>query len=76
MAILGWHRRLPLVLGERTDQLRVHVARVPVPFIKRDQQHKLAEAVRRGQAALVVGHSMSSKDLREFFDGELGQTAS
>ena len=76
VAILGWHCRLPLVLGVRPDQLRVHVARVPVPFIKRDQQHKLAEAVRRGQATLVVRHSMSGKDLRELFDGELSQTAS
>lgn len=46
-----------------------------MPFIKRDQQHKLAVAVRRGQAALVVGHSMSGKDLRELFDGELGQAS-
>jgi tetratricopeptide (TPR) repeat protein len=54
-------RRLPLVHSVRLDQLRVHAARVQVPFIKRDQQRKLEEVVGRGKAALVVGHSMSGK---------------
>jgi len=61
VAVSSGHRRLPLVHDVRLDQLRVHAARVPVPYIKRDQQRKLEEAVGRGQAALVVGHSMSGK---------------
>ena len=50
--------------GYRTwswNPLRVHAARVQVRCIERDQQHKLEAAVGPGQAALVVGHSMSGK---------------
>jgi hypothetical protein len=45
----------------RLDQLRVYAARVQVPYIERDQQTKLEKAVGPGQAALVIGHSMSGK---------------
>jgi hypothetical protein len=95
LAVSGGRHRLPLVRDVRLDQLRVHAARVRVPYVERDQQGKLEEAVGQGQAVLVVGHSMSgktrlvaevvkrkfphalllaavsSKALRELFDGGL-----
>ena len=61
VVVLSEHGRLPLVRDVRLDQLRVHTARVQVPYIERDQQEKLEAAVEPGQAALVVGHSMSGK---------------
>ena len=59
--VSGGHGRLPRVRDVGLDQLRVHAARVQVPYIERDQQDKLEEAVGPGQAVLVVGHSMSGK---------------
>ena len=53
--------QLPRVRDVGQDQLRVHASRVEVPYIERDQQDKLEEAVGPGRAALVVGHSMSGK---------------
>src|SRR5258707_1151208 len=61
VAITGGPRRLLRVRDVGLDQLRVHAARVQVPYIERDQQDKLEEAVGPGQAALVLGHSMSGK---------------
>ena len=53
-------RLLPVQVVQ-LDQLGVHAARVQIPYIERDQQHKLEEAVGPGQAALIVGNSMSGK---------------
>ncbi len=61
VAVSAGHGRLLRVRDVELDQLRVHAARVQVPYIERDQQDKLEEAVGPGQAALVVGHSMSGK---------------
>ena len=61
VAVSGGRRRLLRVRDVGLDQLRVHAARVPVPYIERDQQGKLEEAVGPGRPALVVGHSMSGK---------------
>jgi tetratricopeptide (TPR) repeat protein len=61
VAVSGGRGRLPRVREVSLNQLRVHAARVQVPFIERDQQDKLEAAVGPGQAVLVVGHSMSGK---------------
>ncbi len=61
VAVSGGDRRLPRVRDVELDQLRVHKAQVQVPYVERVQQGKLEEAVGPGQAALVVGHSMSGK---------------
>jgi tetratricopeptide (TPR) repeat protein len=61
VAVSGGYSRLPRVRAVGLDQLRVHAAQVQVPYIERDQQDKLEEAVGPGKAALVVGHSMSGK---------------
>jgi uncharacterized protein len=61
VAISAGRGRLLPVRAVQLDQLRVHAARVPVSYVERDQQHTLEEAVGLGQAALVVGHSMSGK---------------
>jgi tetratricopeptide (TPR) repeat protein len=61
VAVSAGHGRLLRVRDVGLDQLRVHAARVQVPYIERDQQDKLEEAVGPGQAVLVVGHSMSGK---------------
>lgn len=61
VAVSGGHRQLLRVRAVRLDQLRVHAARVQVPYLERDQQTKLEKAVGPGQAALVIGHSMSGK---------------
>jgi len=61
VAVSGGPHRLPRVRAVGLDQLRVHAARVQVPYIERDQQDKLEESVGPGLAALVVGHSMSGK---------------
>jgi tetratricopeptide (TPR) repeat protein len=55
------HGRLLRVRDIGLNELGVHAARVQVPYIKRDQQDKLEEAVGPGQAALVMGHSMAGK---------------
>ncbi len=61
VAVSAGRGRLLWVRDVALDQLRVHAARVPVPYIERDQQDALETAVVPGQAALVVGHSMSGK---------------
>ncbi len=61
VVVSGGHGQLPRVRDVGLDQLRVHAALVEVPYIERDQQDKLEEAVGPGRAALVVGHSMSGK---------------
>ena len=61
VAVSAGHGRLPQVRDVGLDQLRVHAARVQVPYIERDQQDKLEEAIEPGRAVLVVGHSMSGK---------------
>jgi tetratricopeptide (TPR) repeat protein len=61
VVVSGGRGRLPRVRDVGLDQLRVYAARVEVPYIERDQQDKLEDAVGRGRAALVVGHSMSGK---------------
>lgn len=55
------HGRLLRVRNVGLNELGVHAARVQVPYIKRNQQDKLEEAVGPGRAVLVVGHSMSGK---------------
>ncbi len=57
----GGDGRLPRVRDVGLGQLRVHAARVQIPYIERDQRDKLEEAVGLGRAVLVVGHSMSGK---------------
>ena len=61
VAVSGGYGRLPRVRDVGLEQLRVHAARVQVPYIERDQQERLEAAVGPGQAVLVVGHSMSGK---------------
>ncbi len=59
--VSGGRGRLLRVRDVGLNELGVHAARVQVPYIKRDQQDKLEEAVGPGQAVLVEGHSMSGK---------------
>jgi len=61
VVVSGGRAQLPRVRDVALDQLRVHAARVEVPYIERDQQDKLEGAVGPGRAVLVVGHSMSGK---------------
>ena len=61
LVVSAGHHQLPQVRAVGLKQLRVHAARVQVPYIERDQQDKLAEVIGRGRAVLVVGHSMSGK---------------
>lgn len=61
VTVTGGRHRLPRAREVELYQLRVHAAQVQVPYIERDQQDKLEETVGSGQAALVVGHSMSGK---------------
>jgi tetratricopeptide (TPR) repeat protein len=61
VAVSGGSRHLPLIWTVGLDQLRVHAARVQVPYIKRDQQDELEKSVGPEKAVLVVGHSMSGK---------------
>ena len=53
--------RLPLVREPGLAQLRVHAAQVRVPYVERDVQQQVAEAVGPGRAVLLVGHSMAGK---------------
>jgi TPR repeat protein len=55
------HRRLPLVREAGLTQLRVHGARVQVPYIERDVQHTVSDTLGPGRAVLLVGHSMAGK---------------
>jgi hypothetical protein len=43
------------------SQLRVHAAQVQVPYVERDVQQKVADALGPGRAVLVMGHSMAGK---------------
>jgi predicted negative regulator of RcsB-dependent stress response len=61
VVISGGRGQLPRVRDAGLDQLGVHAARVEVPYIERDRQEKLEEAVGPGLAALVVWHSMAGK---------------
>jgi tetratricopeptide (TPR) repeat protein len=61
LAISGRHGRLPQVRDVSLDQLRVHAAKVQVPYIARDQQEKLEAEIGPGRAVLLVGHSMAGK---------------
>ena len=53
--------RLPLAREAGLAQLRVHAAQVQVPYIERDVQQQVADAVGPGRVVLLVGHSMAGK---------------
>src|SRR6266702_652044 len=55
------HGRLLRVRDVKLKDLGVHAALVQVPYIERDQQAELEAAIGPGQAALMVGPSMSGK---------------
>ena len=62
----GGHRAQPdgpvaTSTGPGLAQLRVHAAQVRVPYIERDAQQQVAEAIGPGRAVLLVGHSMAGK---------------
>ena len=61
VAVPGGPARLPLAREAGLAQLRVHAAQVWVPYVERDVQQKVAEALGPGRAVLVVGHSMAGK---------------
>jgi TPR repeat protein len=54
-------RRLPRVRDVSLDDLRVHIARVHVPYIDREAQASIETAVRERRPVLIVGHSMAGK---------------
>jgi hypothetical protein len=53
--------RLWLVREVGLSQLRVHAAQVQVPYVERDVEQTVAEALGPGRPVLVVGHSMAGK---------------
>ncbi len=53
--------RLPLVRDVPLHQLGVHAAHVDVPYLARDKEGELVEALAAQGAVLVVGHSMAGK---------------
>ena len=61
VTVLAGPGRLPLVRDVGLTPLRVHAAQVAVPYIDRDVQEEVAEALGPGRAVLLVGHSMAGK---------------
>jgi TPR repeat protein len=61
VAVTGGGGRLPRVREVGDERLRVHAARVHVPYIERDRQPDVDAALGPGRAVLVVGHSMAGK---------------
>jgi hypothetical protein len=61
VAVSGGRGRLPRVSEVDPNRLRVHAARLAVPYVARDRQADVAEALGPGGAVLVVGHSMAGK---------------
>src|SRR5260370_5728918 len=57
VTVSGGHGRLPQVQAVGLDHLRVHTARVQVPYIERDQQAKLEEAKATYQEAIDSSHA-------------------
>jgi tetratricopeptide (TPR) repeat protein len=53
--------RLPRVRDVPLAKLRVHESQVSTPYVQRDAQLEVAEAVGPGRAVLLVGHSMAGK---------------
>src|SRR5688500_15745315 len=56
VTVPGGPGRLPLVREVGLAQLRVHAAQVQVPYVQRDVQHAVAQALGPGRAVLLVGH--------------------
>ena len=54
----GW---LPQVGAVSDIDLRVHAAQVELPYIMRDKQAQVDDALRTRQPVLIVGHSMAGK---------------
>ena len=61
VTVPGHSDRLPLVREAESAQLRVHSTVVAVPYIERDVQQQVGEALGPGGAVLLVGHSMAGK---------------
>jgi hypothetical protein len=61
VTVSGELARLPLVRDVALTDLRVHAAQMQVPYVERDVQQKVADALGSGQAVLLVGHSMAGK---------------
>jgi transposase len=61
VTVPGGPARLPLVREAGLAQLRVHAAQVQVPYVQRDAEQTVADALGPGRAVLLVGHSMAGK---------------
>jgi energy-coupling factor transporter ATP-binding protein EcfA2 len=61
LEVPGHGNALPRVRDVGLDELRVHAARVAIPYIERDMQDAVDGAVIAGRPLLIVGHSMAGK---------------
>lgn len=61
LEILPRTGRLPFVREVRLTDLRVHEALVPAPYVPRDAEECVDDALRNREPLLIVGHSMSGK---------------
>lgn len=59
--VRGHKGRLPQVREVSDAQLRVHASRVDLPYIARDKQAEVDDALLARHALLIVGHSMAGK---------------
>jgi hypothetical protein len=61
LEVRGARGALPRVSEVEASRLRVHSAQAEVPYIVRDAEADLYDALRAGRPAAVVGHSMAGK---------------